>query len=83
VRSGSFSYSAAIAGGVKLILSSLKKYARLEARKVAKFIRWPMRFPSYSPAVGDRIVALADEVRYATLALPIQRLETDLIEGVF
>lgn len=42
-----------------------------------------MRFPPYSPAVRDRIEALADDVRYSTLALAIQRLETERIEGAF
>lgn len=67
----------------EFMLSSLRKQVRLEVRRVAKFIHRPMRFPSYSPAVGDRIEALADHVRYATLALAIQRLETEQIEGAF
>ena len=65
------------------MLSSIKKYARCEARKIAKFIRRPIRFPSYSAVVRDRIEALADDARYATLALAIQRLETEQIEGAF
>jgi O-methyltransferase len=62
---------------------SVKEYIRVEARKVAKFIRRPMHFPSYSPDVGRRIETLADDVRYASLALAIQRLETEGIEGAF
>lgn len=48
-----------------------------------KFIRRPMRFPPYSPAVRDRIETMGDDVRYATLALAIQRLETERIDGAF
>jgi O-methyltransferase len=48
-----------------------------------KFLRRPMRFPPYSPAVRDRIETIGDDVRYATLALAIQRLETEGIEGAF
>jgi O-methyltransferase len=42
-----------------------------------------MRFPSYPLDVSCRVKALADEVRYATLALAIQRLESEQIEGAF
>jgi len=42
-----------------------------------------MRFPSYSPDVSRRIETLADDVRYASLALAIQRLEAERIEGAF
>jgi O-methyltransferase len=48
-----------------------------------KFIRRPMRFPPYSPAVRYRIETMGDDVRYATLALAIQRLETEKIDGAF
>lgn len=40
-----------------------------------------MRFPPYSVAVKDLIETIGDDVRYATLALAIQRLETERIEG--
>jgi O-methyltransferase len=66
-----------------VILSSVKNYVRVEARRAAKFIRRPMQFPSYPPDVGRRIETLADDVRYASLALAIQRLETEKIEGAF
>jgi O-methyltransferase len=42
-----------------------------------------MHFPSYSRDVSRRIEALADDVRYASLALAIERLETEKIEGAF
>jgi len=48
-----------------------------------QFLRRPMRFPPYSPAVKSRIEAMGDDVRYATLALAIQRLETESIAGAF
>lgn len=66
-----------------MILPSVKNYIRVGARKAAKFIRRPMRFPSYSPDVSRRIETLADDVRYASLALAIQRLEAERIEGAF
>jgi O-methyltransferase len=42
-----------------------------------------MHFPSYSPDVSRRIETLADDIRYASLALAIQRLETERIDGAF
>lgn len=42
-----------------------------------------MHFPSYPVDVSRRIETLADDVRYAALALAIQRLETERIEGAF
>ncbi len=66
-----------------MFLDSVKDYLRVEARKAAKFVRRPMHFPPYSSDVGRRIETLADDVRYASLALAIQRLETEGIEGAF
>jgi O-methyltransferase len=66
-----------------LIQSWLKKKVRVGARNMATFIRRPMRFPPYSSAVRDRIEAIGDDVRYASLALAIQRLETEKIDGAF
>lgn len=57
--------------------------ARFEVRKAAKFIHRPMRFPSYPGDVTARVQRLADDVRYASLALAIQRLESEKIEGAF
>jgi O-methyltransferase len=42
-----------------------------------------MQFPTYSPAVARRIEQYHDEVRYSSLALAIQRIETDRIPGAF
>lgn len=42
-----------------------------------------MRFPTYSEAVVNRIEQYHDDVRYSTLALAIQRLETDQVPGAF
>jgi len=69
-----------------VISQSIKNHVnqlRLYARKVAKFVYRPMRFPSYSPDVSYRVEALADNVRYGTLALAIQRLEAEKVEGAF
>jgi O-methyltransferase len=52
-------------------------------RKVTKFIDPPMNFPTYSLSVSRRVASLRDHVRYATLALAIQRLEAERIEGAF
>jgi O-methyltransferase len=43
----------------------------------------PMQHPTYSPQVADRIQSYHDHVRYSTMALAIQRLETDAIPGAF
>ena len=40
-----------------------------------------MMFPTYSAEVARSFEEYRDDVRYATLALAIQRLETDRIEG--
>lgn len=66
-----------------MLIKSLKNALRVEIRKMARFIHPSMRFPSYSPDTALRIEALRDDVRYATLALAIQRLETDKIAGAF
>jgi len=42
-----------------------------------------MNFPTYSPEVARSIEDIGDGVRYATLALAIQRLESERIEGAF
>jgi O-methyltransferase len=42
-----------------------------------------MQFPPYPPAVAQRIEQYHDDVRYATLALGIQRLEQEKIPGAF
>lgn len=66
-----------------MISSSLKASIRANSRKVAWFIRRPMRFPSYSREVSSYIETLGDDVRYASLALAIQRIEIDHIDGAF
>ena len=42
-----------------------------------------MASPPYPAAIRNRIEELADDVRYASLALAIQRLKTEGIEGPF
>lgn len=68
---------------VLLGISSFKAHIRSEVRKKSTFLRRSMRFPTYSPEVRSRIERMADDVRYATLALAIQRLESERIEGAF
>lgn len=56
---------------------------RARVRKAGWFIRRPMLFPPFAPDTASRIEHLADDVRYTALALAIQRLETERIEGAF
>jgi O-methyltransferase len=42
-----------------------------------------MRFPTYPQQVVERIEKYHDEIRYSTLALAIERLRTNRIEGAF
>jgi O-methyltransferase len=42
-----------------------------------------MRFPTYSGAVRNTIETMPDDVRYASLALAIERLKTENIDGAF
>ncbi len=42
-----------------------------------------MRFPTYPQQVVERIEKYHDEIRYSTLALAIERLRTNQIEGAF
>lgn len=66
-------------------ISPVRARLRRLARGVAALTRAhrPMRFPTYAPAVASRIERYHDDVRYATLALAIQRLEDDGIGGAF
>lgn len=43
--------------------------------------RPPMRFPPYAPAVVADVRRQWDDVRYGTLALALQRLDTDRVPG--
>src|SRR5580698_7314990 len=66
-------------------ISPLKVTLRAAARRIAKLIRArrTMQFPTYSATVARRIEQYHDDIRYATLALAIQRLEHDRIPGAF
>ena len=66
-------------------ISPAKVALRVAARKLAKLTkaRRPMQFPTYGPEVAQRIEQYHDDVRYAALALAIQRLETDAVPGSF
>lgn len=63
------------------LMKSYLNYVRFKARKAAGFVHRPMRFPPYPQEVSRRVETLADSVRYATLALAIQRLDTEQIQG--
>jgi O-methyltransferase len=66
-------------------ITPLKRSLRVAARRLAEITRArrPMRFPTYSPSVAQRIEQYHDDVRYASIALAIQRLQTDNIAGSF
>jgi O-methyltransferase len=63
----------------------LKVAIRVAARRLATLTRAraPMLFPTYSPTVAQRIERYHDEIRYSSLALAIQRLDLDKIDGSF
>lgn len=67
----------------KLVPSPVKRKLLDEVERRVRVLRPPMTFPTYSPDVARRIEQGHDEVRYATLALAIQRLETEKIDGAF
>ena len=58
---------------------------RVAARNLARLTRArrPMQFPTYAPAVAQRIEQYHDDIRYSSLALAIERLDTDRIPGAF
>jgi O-methyltransferase len=66
-------------------MNSLKAFVRVTGRKVARLtrMRQPMFYPSYPPVVASDIERHFDDVRFATIALAIQRLEQDHIDGAF
>jgi O-methyltransferase len=66
-------------------LGPIKTPLRVAARKLSKLIRArrPMRFPTYPQPVIERIEKYHDDVRYSTIALAIQTLEEQHIEGAF
>lgn len=66
-------------------ISPLKSALRVSVRKFAALTRArrTMQHPPYAPDVAGRIERYHDDVRYATLALAIQRLEDSGISGAF
>ena len=66
-------------------LTPLKIAVRSASRKLASIThaRRPMLFPTYPDHVKNRIEQYHDDVRYSTLALALQRIEIDKIEGSF
>lgn len=67
----------------RLVPSPVMKILDDEVGRRARRLRPSMIFPTYSQAVERDIIELGDDVRYTTLALAIQRLETESIEGAF
>jgi O-methyltransferase len=67
----------------RFLPSVAKRLIRVNGRRLGRFIRRPMNFPTYSPEVARYIETIGDDVRYAMLALAIQRLKIDRIEGDF
>jgi O-methyltransferase len=66
-------------------IAPLKSALRVAARKLATLTHahQPMMFPTYSTDVCQRINQYHDDVRYSTLALAVQRLESEHILGAF
>ena len=66
-------------------ISPVKATLRHAARQLARIAhaRRPMEFPTYSAEVAQRIERYHDDVRYATLALAIQRMEDERTPGAF
>jgi len=66
-------------------ISPLKVALRVAARRIAKITRArrPMEFPPYPISVAQRIEQYHDDVRYATLALAIERLDQEQTPGAF
>jgi O-methyltransferase len=64
-----------------LDISTAKGHILFGARKIVRPIRKSMNFPTYSTEVAQRIEHMSDDVRYAFLALAIERLEREKIEG--
>ena len=58
-------------------------FLRSQLRRHARFVRQPMHFPTYSSEVSRTIESLSDDVRYASLALAIARLQKEKIAGSF
>ena len=64
-------------------VDTLKQSVRAAGRRVAKAarLRQAMRFPSYSPGIAALIERHDDDVRFASIALAISRLNRDGIPG--
>jgi len=64
-------------------LSGTGQKARFRLRKIANFIRTPMQFPTYPSAIQQMVEMNLDDVRYASLALAIDRIAKEGIQGAF
>jgi O-methyltransferase len=65
--------------------NSVKAQLRVAARKIAKMTgaRYPMFYPTYSAEIAASIERYSDDIRYASIALAIQRLEQEGVKGPF
>ena len=61
------------------MIDAIQRYHR---RYVGQF-RSEMRFPTFAPAIHEIVRDSGDPIRYTTLALAIERLKSDGIEGDF
>lgn len=66
-------------------ITPFKVVVRSASRKLANLTRArrPMVFPTYPEHVKKRIEQFHDEIRYSTLALALQRIEIERLEGSF
>jgi O-methyltransferase len=66
-------------------LTPIKVAVRSASRKLASLThaRRPMLFPTYPDHVRRRIEQYHDDVRYSTIALALQRIQTESIPGAF
>ena len=66
-------------------VTPVKMAIRSAARSVAKLTRArvPMGYPPYPDTVAQRIEQYHDDVRYATFALAVDRLQRDKVPGAF
>jgi O-methyltransferase len=66
-------------------ITPIKVAVRSVSRKLASITRArrPMLFPTFPDHVRKRIEQFHDDIRYSTVALALQRLEIEKIEGAF
>lgn len=67
----------------KAYLRQIRDHARAATRYLTPFAYRPMCHPTFSASTASDIAKLPDVVRYSALALAIQRLELEQIDGAF